>query len=363
MGGSERLFTELAENMASKGHDVTVLTSRFDESLPANEVLNGVQIIRINARNRFSFTWKALAPGYREAKDADIIHSTTYNAALPAWLIGKLRGKSVTLTFHEVWGKLWFRLPFASRVQKSAYYWFERLVLSLPFDQYIAVSKFTEEALIEAGIPQLRISQVYNGIDYNEFLGMSYKPDPVPPTQLVYFGRLGISKGLDILLEAFSQLISEDLPVKLVLVVPKKPVPVWRKVNQIIDNLEIRNHITFHHNLERNDLYRLLQSCHFVVIPSHSEGFCYSAVESAALGLPIIHSGRGALKEVLNSEKGRLEHLSSQNLFNTIKEALQDDPELYKSQKKWNIAESVDRTESLYMLKEKGKHDRTSLLS
>ena len=36
----------LASTLARRGHQVTVLTSRYDPSLPAEEVIDGVRVIR-----------------------------------------------------------------------------------------------------------------------------------------------------------------------------------------------------------------------------------------------------------------------------------------------------------------------------
>ena len=40
--------------------------------------------------------------GIKLAKDNDIIHTTTYNAAFPAFLIGKISRKKIIITVHEI---------------------------------------------------------------------------------------------------------------------------------------------------------------------------------------------------------------------------------------------------------------------
>ncbi len=101
-----------------------------------------------------------------EAKKADVIHTTTYNAALPAYIVARLTGKKVVVTFHEVWGNLWFRLPYLNELQRRIYFGYEQLMLRLNFDQIFAVSDFTEDALIKAGIDASKIKRIYNGIKY-----------------------------------------------------------------------------------------------------------------------------------------------------------------------------------------------------
>ena len=44
----------LAKALASRGHEVTVLTSQFDKSLPLEEMVDGVRVIRMPVLMRLS---------------------------------------------------------------------------------------------------------------------------------------------------------------------------------------------------------------------------------------------------------------------------------------------------------------------
>jgi glycosyltransferase involved in cell wall biosynthesis len=59
-----------------------------------------------------------------------------------------------------------------------------------------------------------------------------------------------------------------------------------------------------------------------VVIPSHSEGFCFAAAEAVAMGVPIISSGKGALHEVVSGLHLHLSKLDSSNLAAAMKKAI-----------------------------------------
>ena len=114
-GGSESLFKYLAEGLSKKGNKVTVITSRFNKKIKREEVINGVTIRRIPLANRYLFTVFSIPFLIKEALKSDVIHTTTYNAALPAFCVAKLARKKIYITFHEVWGKLWFKLPLISK--------------------------------------------------------------------------------------------------------------------------------------------------------------------------------------------------------------------------------------------------------
>lgn len=145
VGGIEKLFKGLAESLAKEGHEVMVLTNKFKKSIPIDEIINNVRIKRLNLKNRFYFTFFSLPSVIKYGRHFDIIHTTSYNAALPACLASLLLKKKVIITFHEVWGKLWFKLPFINPIQKSLYYLFEKLILALPFHKYVAVSEATKK--------------------------------------------------------------------------------------------------------------------------------------------------------------------------------------------------------------------------
>ena len=79
IGGTEKLFYVLTKALAKDGYKVTVVTTLFDKKLPAEEIDEGVKIIRVNCFNRFAFTLLSLPNIMRHAKDVDVcIKSTSF---------------------------------------------------------------------------------------------------------------------------------------------------------------------------------------------------------------------------------------------------------------------------------------------
>ena len=112
IGGAETLFEQLVQTLVQKGHKVTVLTTRLPGTQAA-EKKNGLQILGIKTppfARRYWFTLLAIPWAINLAREHDIIHTTTYNAALPAWLAAKITGKKVILHVLEVFGRQWFAL-------------------------------------------------------------------------------------------------------------------------------------------------------------------------------------------------------------------------------------------------------------
>jgi len=295
LGGVETLFDHLAQELSTAGHQVTILTSNHTGDLPSIEVMDRITIHRVNVNSRYLFTWKAFFPAYQLSKEVDIIQTTSYNAALPAFLAALINRKKSVITFHEVWGKLWFSLPFSNKISALFHAFFEKILLLLPFNLFVAVSNATKKRLLENGVSGNRIKVIHNGL--------SYRHREVSETNnkvYTYFGRLGMSKGLDLLLPASIPFLKENPDFKLRLITPQEPIHIYQYLQKIIQKNSLEKQIEWKHEVPDQELENLLLTSKWVVIPSYSEGFCFAAAESAALGIPILASDKGSLPEVVS---------------------------------------------------------------
>lgn len=347
IGGVETLFKTLVEELISAGHSCTVITSRLHSDDPLVEEGKGLKIIRIPVSNRYFFTFQSLLPTLRAARSADLLQTTSYNAALPAFIAAFLARKKVIVTFHEAWGKLWFRLPFLGRLSKLAHYGFEQLLLRLPFDRFVAVSDSTAVRLKEEGVKPARITRIYNGIHYEEFK----KPDGLegtPGFTFTYFGRLGISKGLDLLIEAAAGVLPKLTDCRLQLIVPKIPEDLLTWLTSSIEQHGLEEYTELRHHLSFDELKRSVATSDCVVIPSYSEGFCFAAVETMALGTPIISSGQAALSEVVGGRYIEMGTLSAEALSRAMVRAYEGDWQ-EKPTKRFELKNTVKAYQYLYL--------------
>ncbi len=319
IGGVETLFKHLCESLAARGDDVTVFTSGVIHSAAKKESLNGVKIVRTKYRNRYLFTFFSVFALIPFARKCDHIHTTSYNAAIPARIAAWWCKKSITITFHELWGNLWYRLPYMTKIGAWLHNRFEQIIIRLNFDRFVAVSEFTKNRLIRYGVPSRKVIRIYNGIPYDEFQEIT--PIKQPGFTYCYFGRLGVSKGLDLLLQAAPH-IKKNIPnSNLKLIIPRIPASFHRRIQKMITELDLEDHITELNHLPFDQLKSQVSSSDVVVIPSYSEGFCFSAVEAMALGTPLVISGRGALDEVVTGRYIRMENLTPEALAKAVQKA------------------------------------------
>jgi glycosyltransferase involved in cell wall biosynthesis len=99
------IYTErLARGLVKLGHQVTVLTSRFDPELPEQEVQDGVRIIRPPVLLHLSkgvIMPSLPARALRLLRQADVVnlHLPQMDAGYISWM-AKLAGKPVVMTYH-----------------------------------------------------------------------------------------------------------------------------------------------------------------------------------------------------------------------------------------------------------------------
>ena len=172
IGGAEILFQNLAEGLVRAGHKVQIVTQMVSGA-EKHQFHNGVEIFRVNTfGSRYLFPFAAIPVLLRLAKNADLIHTSTFAAALPAWLAARLRGKKILLTVHEVWIGKWSAVSDAGWLSNAINAIAERLIYVPRYDGYIAVSNATARAL--QGFAKSPIEVIYNAVDYEHWNPVRY---------------------------------------------------------------------------------------------------------------------------------------------------------------------------------------------
>lgn len=311
IGGVEIVFKNLCEGLAEKGHDVTVITHRM-KGTRQDETVNGVRILRVNCfHSRYFFTFLSIPKVLRLTKSADIIHTTTFNAAFPAWLCSWIRRKKCVITVHEVWVGKWLALTEMGRLKAALHDALERAIYVLNFDVYICVSRSTEQQLLALGKPPQKIKVIYNGIDYRHWDparhdGSSVRKELGLENKFIYLftGRPGISKGLEFLIRAVHE-IARKIPGSVLLAVVSRD-PAYRKqyqrIRELIRKEGIERSVILHDPVPYTELPRFVQAADCVVVPSLAEGFGFAAAEACAMGKPVVASNTTSLPEVVSGK-------------------------------------------------------------
>ncbi|MDD4097634.1 MAG: glycosyltransferase family 4 protein [Lentisphaeria bacterium] len=309
VGGAEVLFQNLAEGLATHGWRVLVVTQRT-RGTAAAETVNGVEVHRVwSGNSRYLFAAFCLPRMHRLAREADLIHTTTFAAAWPAWLTAKLRRRPLALTVHEVWVGQWNRVSDAGGFSNALHDLLERLLYRCDYQNYIAVSQATAKALRRISVPAERVTTIYNGLDYDFWNPARHHGDDVRTRlglreRFVFFfsGRPGHSKGLPVLLQALAGIVADHPQAMLVAVLSHAPAcqAGLRRARRLLDTLALRPHVLIVPSVRHAELPAWVAAADTVVVPSLSEGFGFAAAEACAMGRPVIATDNASLPEVVS---------------------------------------------------------------
>jgi glycosyltransferase involved in cell wall biosynthesis len=221
-----------------------------------------------------------------------IIHTHGYAAGITGRLAAIWAGKKEIIhTVHNF-------LPAVSPILTVGGRFAEKQ-LSKHSKKIITVSKQLLASQIEIGIAPDKLITIYNGIEATKLslkdkskaramLGLA-KQDHVIGT----ICRLIPSKGIDIFLQALAQL-NKTQPVKG-LIIGDGPLKI--KLQNLTQMLGIENEVLFLG--QRENISELLSALDIFILPSRQEGFGLTLVESQWLGLPVIASDTGGIKEII----------------------------------------------------------------
>ena len=164
--------------------------------------------------------------------------------------------------------------------------WWNRNKLSRLTKTFVSPSRFLKSKMTEAGFSPEQIEVLPNFMP-NKLAWSTEKED-----YYCYTGRLSEEKGLDVLLEAASQ-----LPYKLKII---GDGPLGAQYRKTFSHPQIE----FCGFLPKDELYPIVQKARFLVVPSiWYENNPFSIIEALCMGTPVLGAKTGGIPELLEAGK------------------------------------------------------------
>ncbi len=293
---------------------MTLLTHQLKGTRKEEEI-NGVRVIRVPSfHSRYLFTFSAIPQAIRLAGKHDLIQTTSFNGAPPAWLAGRLRGKPIVITVHEVWVNRWREVTGFSWWKSQVHHLLEKLIYALPYDQYVCVSQATKKDLLRLKIKENKVLTIYNGLDDQFWSCQDIDEEAVKEVRkkfnmqgkFVYFswGRPGESKGFEYAIKAVPE-ISQKIPNSIFVFMPASAEKYQKKYQELLDLIKILDlpgKVKLIPSVPHRELRYYLKAFDCAVIPSTAEGFGFNVVEANAIGLPVVASDAGSIPEVISGK-------------------------------------------------------------
>ncbi len=291
---------EVSQGLVQLGHEVHVITAHY-KSLPRQEALEGVQVLRIPAARRslhraslvdmFFFVvsgiWFAL--GHLRRWRPDVIH---VHFAVPsgpvAWVVSRLTGIPYVLTAHlgDVPGGVpdktanWFRwiYPFTPAIWRDA-------------TRVVAVSNHTRQLALQHYPVDIQV--IPNGVDRDRL-----NPGELcvnRPPRILFAGRFVNQKNPLQIIATLKAL--EDLEWDCVLA---GDGPLREKMTQRIRSFGLENRVHLTGWVAPEEVIQWMRSSDILFMPSHSEGLPVVGVQSLAMGLAIVASPSGGFIDLVD---------------------------------------------------------------
>ena len=306
-GGGGKAAEEICRYLASRGHEVRVLTSLAPD-LPAEETVGGVNIQRIPARRkeRFRASFSSMAAyitsglwhGFRLIRRwrPDVIHTHFAVPSGPlAWSLSHLTGIPYVLTAHlgDVPGGVpektagWFR-------------WVEFLTPTIwrSAARVTAVSEYTRQLAL-ARYP-VEIEVIPNAVDCRALDPGEIQTNQ--PARIVFAGRLQPQKNPLQIIQTLAAL--QDLPWQLTLL---GDGPLRPDLEAEVANKELAGRVTLTGWVDQEEVIARFRQSDILFMPSLSEGLPVVGLQALAMGLAIVASHIGGFVDlVLEGENGYL---------------------------------------------------------
>lgn len=311
IGGPASVSYYLSRELGSLGDEVVLLTrARTEEQL--NHLKNAEEIrklknVQVQAfRIDYSFTSLLNLPlmAYKiretmkrfEEQEHDIVHynSPPVDAAILLPIRAKKKHEKQTLAIH---GGLFYESKnlIGRNIIKREKSLFERVVVLNGFSMSIA---------LKAGIEKDRIVTIPNGVDL-EALERAEALDLAGDPKILFTGRLTKVKGVEVLIEAFKQVVEEHRNARLYIV---GDGPLKHQLENFAKSLGVDEKTSFLGFLPNtNEVYSYYKSADLLVLPSLIENFSITLLEAMGSRLPVIASDVEGNKEIVqDGENGTL---------------------------------------------------------
>ncbi len=356
VGGVESHVLDLSQELASRGHDVHVITTNMGK-MPERETMQDFEIVRLKPRSIIFKT--PIVPRIQKSvvrMGADVVHSHS-PPPLSSYYATKGCVSSHSphvITYHcdvEIpsrLGKLvagFYRRTYESYTVKRA----NKIIVTS--GGYHATSRTVWKYNPEI-IPNTVDADRFNPKNDGSMVRERHGIGPEEPTVL-FVGRIVWHKGIEYLMEA-SRILKN---VKFLIVGSGENL---RKYRSKAESMEVSDRVIFTGRLSWSDLPKYYAACDVFTLPSISrlEAFGIATLEAMATGKAVVVADIPGVREVIEDGKEGLifDVMDAEDLAKKIATLL-NDPDMRKRmgtegrkkvEKEFLISKVADKVEKVY---------------
>lgn len=350
VGGPERQSQLMARSIIKSGHKAMIVTSKKKKEWPDYEKIEDIPVHRMRPSGRYGYYISFISLIFflvKHRNNYEIAH--LYGAGifeLMGLLISKLQKKKVVLMLpligdidrKELEGA---QIPWIIRFFKKILgYCFIYNYLVRKADIFICLNRTIENEIKKGGIKKEKLRIIGNELDLNRFCPLDQKKKnelrsklSLPNKFLILFvGRLVRVKGLDLLLDTWSEIVRKYPQVHLVMIGSgegnidscEQDIKIKVQNNRLNDSVSFLG--------EKSNVEEYYKAADIFVLPSRREGSPNVLWEAMACGLPCISTNIAGISEMIrNWQNGVLVEPNSSIVLRDAILTLINDPALRKN--------------------------------
>ncbi|MBX7246132.1 MAG: glycosyltransferase family 4 protein [Candidatus Sumerlaeaceae bacterium] len=320
LGGLEFHALDLADNLAKRGHGVTVFTSRHPAGLEAEELPSGVRIQYLSCgtpgdytRSFYSQLGREIA-AFETREAPDVIHSHEF-----AGLFLQARRARLYCSIH---GTMFSEVPLSRKYiphlsltdkVRSIWRYKSRILLNPAFrrmliraNRLVVDSNYTkaELTLIKPDLAP-KTSKVTLGVDQSRYSCKPRSPINITaPLTLIHLGRIQEMKGLPDVLAAACTLRDRGVKFRIIIGGTGDYLETLRRK---VASSGLQSHVDLRGRIPADAVSDFLAEGDLFLFPDRTQpAFGLVAVEAMLHGLPIIGTRCGAIPETVTEDVGWL---------------------------------------------------------
>jgi glycosyltransferase involved in cell wall biosynthesis len=326
LGGAEKYITDLSEEMARRGHQVDVFTTRsvdyqtWRSELPRYEQLDGVNVYRFDSWPRTLRKWAMMQYGFahywphesrlyepliffgsgpvcpsmfwrmlRQARQYDLVHISQlhYSHAYPAYRAARQRGVPVVITPHiHAEQRVTYDIGYLRSVLRGS----AAILADTREEQSFLIERAFNDLVVVGGVGvQLdRLPPLDRAVSRAKF------DLPSGAFVILFLGRKVEYKGIQLCVDAFIELRRTRPNVYLLAVGPESDFSraLWARTGAV-DGLIVRDMVSDEERLHA------LNACDVLALPSTGEAFGIVYLEAWAYRKPVIGANIASVSSLI----------------------------------------------------------------
>ncbi|WP_156036346.1 glycosyltransferase family 4 protein [Blastococcus sp. URHD0036] len=282
-GGSERYVHRIAEGLAAAGLRVAMACAAHDRA-PADEVVNGVQVLRRGGRLTVYPRAMALVRRSRPRLVVDVQNGVPFASTLVtrspvAVALFHVHREQWPIVFGRIGGRIgwWLESVVAPRVYRRA--------------RYVTLSEATRDDVVELGVDAARITVTPVGIEPTPAVTSERSATP----ELITVGRLVPYKRVEHAVEVLARLGDRWPDMRLTIV---GDGPSEERLRAEAERLGIADRVRFAGFVDEQTKHELLASAWVHLCPSVKEGWGLVVNEAGGHEVPTVgYAAAGGLQQ------------------------------------------------------------------